>query len=478
MHMFGFVITTPRELCPHFTNLIVLCYQPACPPAAVWAAVVLPVFAPVWNKPAEWSCAAAAAGAASSYSLCKPHPHWPRWLLSLESSGVTDSHCERGWGCRCCGRWCLPGGHYCCCCCSRCHGYLLGCDHWPWASPAVNDSCLEWCSQHGHVWHVGARLRACQNQRRTRRSAGRERGNWRLEEDVDARRRRRTMMMEEEAQERGSQTGCPGHGKSCCRHPHPESPSLHWTELHSPMMGNRTRRRVNKMYMAPTFVEMGFVKCEIIKRLTLQQFVYEMFLPESLNRCLHSWRCCSSAAERWWWHLGRAWWHLHTSLSSSATSSGHWTSLHHWCCCCLRGRDQPSSLRPGPGRVIGSCRRTGSPWRGRIWWYPQSSLPRCQHAGVSSVWLGGLCCHDQASRRVTKWTCPGVLPDTGRVRGVSLVKNKRFRLVSFCFSLISAVFSWEEEKEGAQEAEEAPHGAVPSLQHVCPSCKHHHYTKI
>lgn len=44
----------------------------------------------------------------------------------------------------------------------------------------------------------------------------------------------------EEAQERGSQTGCLGHGRSCCRRPRPGSLNLRWTELHSPVMKDKS----------------------------------------------------------------------------------------------------------------------------------------------------------------------------------------------------------------------------------------------
>lgn len=70
-------------------------------------------------------------------------------------------------------------------------------------------------------------------------------GGYGSKEVVAARKRMRKVEVEEEAQERGSQRGCPCHGMSCCRRPRPESLSLHWTELHSPVMQDRRTELIN-----------------------------------------------------------------------------------------------------------------------------------------------------------------------------------------------------------------------------------------
>ncbi len=77
------------------------------------------------------------------------------------------------------------------------------------------------------------------------RGAERERGSYGSKEAVAAQRRMRKVEGEEEAQERGSQRGCLGHGRNCCRRPRPGSLSLHWTELHSPVMEDRKTQLIN-----------------------------------------------------------------------------------------------------------------------------------------------------------------------------------------------------------------------------------------
>lgn len=227
-------------ICPYGRTALILfliSHQPACLPVAIWAAFSLPASALAWNTPAEWSCAAAAAGAVFSCSPCKPHRRWPHRPVNPESSGgKKDSRFDCGCGCGCgcgcplCGRYCCC----CCCCCSRSRGCFLGCGHRRWAGPAGSDSCHGWCFPRGHAWREDARPSACPSRRRRAIGAGRECGSWGSMEVVAVQRRWRRVEVEEEAQETGNQMGC--HVRSCCRRPQPGFLSLHWTELHSPVM--------------------------------------------------------------------------------------------------------------------------------------------------------------------------------------------------------------------------------------------------